>query len=85
MQLLLYLLPPCNSDTLHRLLHFLSTVAAHAEDSHDREGQEVRTVLALLGKLSSRLNECKSNVYKRLQSAVNTFIELEIDQHFLFH
>ncbi|XP_056145802.1 rho GTPase-activating protein 6 [Lampris incognitus] len=40
-QLLIYLLPPCNSDTLQRLLHFLSTVAAHAEDSVDREGQEI--------------------------------------------
>ncbi|KAJ8253193.1 hypothetical protein GJAV_G00210130 [Gymnothorax javanicus] len=40
-QLLIYLLPPCNSDTLHRLLEFLSTVAAHADDTHDRDGQEV--------------------------------------------
>ncbi|XP_029113860.1 rho GTPase-activating protein 6-like isoform X1 [Scleropages formosus] len=41
MQLLIYLLPPCNSDTLYRLLHFLSTVAAHADDTHDKDGQEV--------------------------------------------
>ncbi|XP_076119772.1 rho GTPase-activating protein 6 isoform X2 [Alosa pseudoharengus] len=41
MQLLVYLLPPCNSDTLHRLLEFLSTVAAHAEDTHNGEGQEI--------------------------------------------
>ncbi|KAJ8378336.1 hypothetical protein AAFF_G00243560 [Aldrovandia affinis] len=40
-QLLIYLLPPCNSDTLHRLLEFLSTVAAHADDAHDRDGQEI--------------------------------------------
>ncbi|XP_071389579.1 rho GTPase-activating protein 6-like isoform X1 [Centroberyx affinis] len=40
-QLLIFLLPPCNSDTLQRLLHFLSTVAAHADDSLDREGQEI--------------------------------------------
>ncbi|KAM4609300.1 rho GTPase-activating protein 6 [Polymixia lowei] len=40
-QLLIYLLPPCNSDTLQRLLHFLSTVAAHAEDGLDGEGQEI--------------------------------------------
>ncbi|KPP60078.1 hypothetical protein Z043_121948, partial [Scleropages formosus] len=40
MQLLIYLLPPCNSDTLYRLLHFLSTVAAHADDTHDKDGQE---------------------------------------------
>ncbi|XP_036838758.1 rho GTPase-activating protein 6 isoform X3 [Oncorhynchus mykiss] len=40
-QLLVYLLPACNSDTLHRLLQFLSTVANHAHDSHDKDGQEV--------------------------------------------
>ncbi|XP_048834315.1 rho GTPase-activating protein 6-like isoform X2 [Brienomyrus brachyistius] len=41
LQLLIYLLPPCNCDTLHRLLHFLSTVAAHADDMHDKDGQEI--------------------------------------------
>ncbi|XP_053713925.1 rho GTPase-activating protein 6-like isoform X1 [Synchiropus splendidus] len=41
MQLLVYLLPACNSDTLHRLLEFLSTVADHAHDQHDKDGQEV--------------------------------------------
>lgn len=41
LQLLIYLLPPCNCDTLHRLLQFLSTVASHAEDSTDKDGQEV--------------------------------------------
>ncbi|XP_074848920.1 rho GTPase-activating protein 6 isoform X2 [Carettochelys insculpta] len=41
LQLLIYLLPPCNCDTLHRLLQFLSTVAGHAEDSTDKDGQEV--------------------------------------------
>ncbi|XP_040280924.1 rho GTPase-activating protein 6 isoform X2 [Bufo bufo] len=41
LQLLIYLLPPCNCDTLHRLLHFLSTVAGHAEDATDKEGQEI--------------------------------------------
>lgn len=40
-QLLVYLLPACNSDTLHRLLDFLSTVAHHAQDTHDKDGQEV--------------------------------------------
>ncbi|XP_064165904.1 rho GTPase-activating protein 6-like isoform X2 [Anguilla rostrata] len=40
-QLLISLLPPSNSDTLHRLLEFLSTVAAHADDAHDRDGQEI--------------------------------------------
>lgn len=29
------------TDTLHRLLHFLSTVARHAEDTTDKEGQEI--------------------------------------------
>ncbi|XP_030636079.1 rho GTPase-activating protein 6-like [Chanos chanos] len=40
-QLLVYLLPACNSDTLHRLLEFLYTVAQHAHDTHDKDGQEV--------------------------------------------
>lgn len=41
-QLLMFLLPPCNCDTLQRLLCLLSTVAAHAEDILDKEGHEVR-------------------------------------------
>lgn len=41
LQLLIFLLPPCSSDTLQRILCLLSTVAAHAEDSLDNEGQEV--------------------------------------------
>ncbi|XP_038576544.1 rho GTPase-activating protein 6-like isoform X2 [Micropterus salmoides] len=40
-QLLIFLLPPCNSDTLQRLLCLLSTVAAHAEDSLDNEGRKI--------------------------------------------
>uniref|UniRef100_A0A3Q4H5J7 Rho GTPase activating protein 6 n=1 Tax=Neolamprologus brichardi TaxID=32507 RepID=A0A3Q4H5J7_NEOBR len=40
-QLLIYLLPACNSDTLHRLLEFLSTVADHAHDQQDKDGQEI--------------------------------------------
>ncbi|KAK0145004.1 Rho GTPase-activating protein 6 [Merluccius polli] len=41
LQLLIYLLPPCNSDTLQRLLHFLFTVAAHADDRLASDGAEV--------------------------------------------
>ncbi|XP_062982444.1 rho GTPase-activating protein 6 isoform X2 [Elgaria multicarinata webbii] len=41
LQLLIYLLPPCNCDTLHRLLHFLATVASHAEDRIDQDSQEI--------------------------------------------
>ncbi|KAM3935477.1 rho GTPase-activating protein 6 isoform 2-T2 [Leptodactylus fuscus] len=41
LQLLIYLLPPCNCDTLHRLLQFLSIVASHADDTTDKEGQEI--------------------------------------------
>ncbi|NXC38577.1 RHG06 protein, partial [Penelope pileata] len=41
LQLLLFLLPPCHSDTLHRLLQFLSTVARHASSSWGPDGQEV--------------------------------------------
>uniref|UniRef100_A0A8C1AS88 Rho GTPase activating protein 6 n=1 Tax=Cyprinus carpio carpio TaxID=630221 RepID=A0A8C1AS88_CYPCA len=40
-QLLICLLPACNSDTLQCLLHFLSDVANHAEDSRDADGNEV--------------------------------------------
>ncbi|XP_028249582.1 rho GTPase-activating protein 6 isoform X2 [Parambassis ranga] len=40
-RLLIFLLPPCNSDTLQRLLCLLSTVYAHAEDRLDNEGQEL--------------------------------------------
>ncbi|XP_070694495.1 rho GTPase-activating protein 6-like [Pempheris klunzingeri] len=40
-QLLIFLLPPCNSDTLQRLLCLLSTVSAHAEGGLDNEGQQI--------------------------------------------
>ncbi|XP_034409443.1 rho GTPase-activating protein 6-like isoform X2 [Cyclopterus lumpus] len=40
-QLLVDLLPACNSDTLHRLLEFLSTVADHAHDRQDKHRQEI--------------------------------------------
>ena len=43
LQLLIYLLPPCNCDTLHRLLQFLSMVARHANDNVSKDGQEVGT------------------------------------------
>ncbi|XP_059833099.1 rho GTPase-activating protein 6-like isoform X2 [Hypanus sabinus] len=41
LQLLIYLLPPCNCDTLLRLLELLSRVASHAHDSVDEDGHEV--------------------------------------------
>ncbi|KAG9346314.1 hypothetical protein JZ751_006625 [Albula glossodonta] len=41
LQLLLSLLPPCNSDTLQRLLEFLSTVAARAHSTLNEDGQEI--------------------------------------------
>ncbi|XP_054069960.1 rho GTPase-activating protein 36 isoform X3 [Rissa tridactyla] len=41
LQLLLFLLPPCHSDTLHRLLRFLSEVARHAEGSRGPDGQQI--------------------------------------------
>lgn len=44
-QLLLFMLPPCNSDTLQRLLDLLSTVSAHAEDSLDSEGRKVKKLV----------------------------------------
>lgn len=47
LQLLIYLLPPCNCDTLHRLLQFLAIVARHANDNISKDGQEVCTPLLL--------------------------------------
>lgn len=41
LQLLVFLLPPCNSDTLQRLLRLLSTVAAHADDALDGAGRKI--------------------------------------------
>ncbi|NWV65113.1 RHG06 protein, partial [Malurus elegans] len=41
LQLLLFLLPPCHSDTLLRLLRFLGRVARHAERSWDAKGREI--------------------------------------------
>ncbi|KAL4631707.1 rho GTPase-activating protein 6-like isoform X1 [Arapaima gigas] len=41
LQLLLYLLPPCNCDTLLQLLELLHTVQSHAEDTVGPDGQEV--------------------------------------------
>ncbi|XP_069749277.1 rho GTPase-activating protein 6-like isoform X2 [Narcine bancroftii] len=41
LQLLIYLLPPCNCDTLLRLLELLSKVASCAHDSVGNDGQEV--------------------------------------------
>ena len=39
---MIFLLPPCNSDTLQHILHFLSTVASHADDHLAGDGAEVR-------------------------------------------
>ncbi|MBN3288632.1 RHG06 protein, partial [Polyodon spathula] len=41
LQLLLYLLPPCNCDTLYRLLQFLSKVASYAQNYTGPDGQEI--------------------------------------------
>ncbi|XP_029462981.1 rho GTPase-activating protein 6-like [Rhinatrema bivittatum] len=41
LQLLIYMMPPCNGDTLLRLLQFLNTVAQHAGDSCTPDGQKV--------------------------------------------
>lgn len=41
LQLLIFLLPPCNSDTLQRLLCLLSTVAKHSKDTQDEEGHVI--------------------------------------------
>lgn len=41
LQTLLYLLPPCNCDTLLRLLALLHTVQSHAQDAVSTSGQEI--------------------------------------------
>ncbi|KAM6061677.1 rho GTPase-activating protein 36 isoform 2-T2 [Chlamydotis macqueenii] len=41
LQLLLFLLPPCHSDTLQRLLRFLGEVARHAQSSRGPDGREI--------------------------------------------
>lgn len=41
LQLLIYLLPPCNCDTLYRLLQFLSKVASYAQNYTGPDGQEI--------------------------------------------
>ncbi|XP_037335826.2 rho GTPase-activating protein 36 isoform X2 [Pungitius pungitius] len=41
LQHLLYLLPPCNCDTLLRLLHLLHTVQSYAQDSVGTDDQEI--------------------------------------------
>ncbi|KAI9524300.1 hypothetical protein NQZ68_017982 [Dissostichus eleginoides] len=41
LQLLLYLLPPCNCDTLLRLLSFLHTVQSYAQDSIGTNEEEI--------------------------------------------
>jgi hypothetical protein len=51
---LIFLLPPCNSDTLQHLLHFLHTVAFHADDRHAADGAEVRFARVRLSRKSTR-------------------------------
>ncbi|KAK7909457.1 hypothetical protein WMY93_014141 [Mugilogobius chulae] len=41
LQLLLFLLPPCNSDTLLRLLSLLHTVQSHAQDCVSPNGEQI--------------------------------------------
>uniref|UniRef100_A0A4W3GRM7 Rho GTPase activating protein 36 n=1 Tax=Callorhinchus milii TaxID=7868 RepID=A0A4W3GRM7_CALMI len=41
LKLLIYLLPPCNCDTLLRLLQFLAKVASYAYDTMGQDGQEI--------------------------------------------
>uniref|UniRef100_A0A8C4SDQ7 Rho GTPase-activating protein 6-like n=1 Tax=Erpetoichthys calabaricus TaxID=27687 RepID=A0A8C4SDQ7_ERPCA len=41
LQLLIFLLPPCNCDTLYRILQFLNKVASHSEDICGPDNQEI--------------------------------------------
>uniref|UniRef100_UPI00398EFAA9 rho GTPase-activating protein 6-like n=1 Tax=Pristiophorus japonicus TaxID=55135 RepID=UPI00398EFAA9 len=53
LQLLIYLLPPCNCDTLLRLLELLSEVANHAHDSLGEDGQEMTGNKMTVGNLAT--------------------------------
>ncbi|KAJ1199577.1 hypothetical protein NDU88_003411 [Pleurodeles waltl] len=53
LQLLIYLLPPCNGDTLLRILKFLDKVAQHAEDSCGPDGEEVPGNKMTIGNLAT--------------------------------
>uniref|UniRef100_A0A8C4X9F4 Rho GTPase-activating protein 6-like n=1 Tax=Erpetoichthys calabaricus TaxID=27687 RepID=A0A8C4X9F4_ERPCA len=47
LQLLIFLLPPCNCDTLYRILQFLNKVASHSEDICGPDNQEVSKLYLL--------------------------------------
>ncbi|XP_069469217.1 rho GTPase-activating protein 6-like isoform X2 [Ambystoma mexicanum] len=53
LQLLIYLLPPCNGDTLLRILEFLDKVAQHAQDSCGHDGEEVPGNKMTIGNLAT--------------------------------
>ncbi|CAB1327902.1 unnamed protein product, partial [Coregonus sp. 'balchen'] len=75
-QLLVYLLPACNSDTLHRLLQFLSTVANHAHNSQDKDGQEQKSSDKEFSVQSSARAEESTAVIAVLQRMIATFHSL---------
>lgn len=94
-QLLLCLLPACNSDTLQCLLHFLSTVANHAENSCDEHGNQVMgnkmtslnlaTIFGpnLLHKQKSSEKEfsVQSSVRMEESAAIISVVQYMIDKH----
>ncbi|XP_058644236.1 rho GTPase-activating protein 6 isoform X2 [Onychostoma macrolepis] len=94
-QLLICLLPACNSDTLQCLLHFLSDVANHAEDSRDADGNEVignkmtslnlATIFGpnLLHKQKSSEKEFSVESSARMEesAAIISVVQLMIDTH----
>ncbi|XP_078544475.1 rho GTPase-activating protein 6-like isoform X3 [Lissotriton helveticus] len=53
LQLLIYLLPPCNGDTLLRILKFLDKVARHAHDSCGPDGEEIPGNKMTIGNLAT--------------------------------
>ncbi|KAK7169616.1 hypothetical protein R3I93_005563 [Phoxinus phoxinus] len=94
-QLLICLLPACNSDTLQRLLHFLSDVANHAEDSRDTGGKEVvgnkmtsLNLATIFGpnllhqqKISEKEFSVQSSARVEDSAAIITIVQRMIDTH----
>ncbi|ERE65297.1 rho GTPase-activating protein 6 [Cricetulus griseus] len=75
LQLLIYLLPPCNCDTLHRLLQFLSIVARHADDNVSKDGQEQQKTENDTN--AYHLTVLKTNHYQFMQQVANCLEKLK--------
>ncbi|XP_008398705.1 rho GTPase-activating protein 6 isoform X1 [Poecilia reticulata] len=94
-QLLIFLLPPSNSDTLQRILSLLSTVSSHAEDSLDTERRKIpgnkmtsRNLATILGpnllhkqKSSDKEFSVQSFAHAEESSAIISVVQRMIDAY----